>query len=885
MHEKLYSATYSGVAVYEFIHPKSSVMRRKKDGWVNATHILKVANFPKAKRTRILEKDVQTGVHEKVQGGYGKYQGTWVPLKRAIEIAQEFGVVNELTPVFDYISNGAITPPPAPKHHHATTASGTRKPRITKAAKLAAEAAALASASASTISPSGDSIHELSKQNLLKGIPGRRSYKKRKTSTETSGSPTLSSASSASSSSRKKKPKSSQLSHLPPPNYNNTLTPNSRNYTSNDNEQFKRTLRAPNQSPFSPVQPNNLNLLADDLDEDEDDDDDDDDEDDEEDENENIELESNTDKLGINHESFKPPSSFYNRIQHEPSTVEFMSEHDIDKALGSASDMNDLRRPSPLYFPNGPKNITFNSSNLLKSPNNQVIPQQSLLDKTYVKVLYNYFIETDSNQNVEMPSFITDEYNGFNVNQQIDNQGNTALHWACAMGDIRMCETLIQRGCDVRILNNAGEEPIVRAVSYANCYTRRAFNSLLDLLSSCLLDIDLNSRTLLHHIALATFDKNNLPSARYYTENLLVKIMELTQSNEVFIEFVNKQDIDGNTALHIMSVNNATKCVNILLGYNARIDLQNKLGDKASDYLSEKFTQEQSFLSNGNHYDSILRPFVPSFNASFSPYQPFSRNGNSYLEPFQNHINPTLNGAAGALLNINQSVLLAANHASTTSMKINQVSVEVINKLNDLSNSFDQEIAQKNDDIKELTLIVDQMDNDINKTSFDIKEGLRLFKLDNIEENDQEGMEKSIASQIEKETEGFAEKYELLAKLIDRSQAMNLAKIVQQYETDVLSLKEPEQETNLSDERIEKAINLTMLQLLRKKSVEVFIDIMTKPDLNIEKLDRYRKLISKLSNMPLSEVDSNLNNIEECLRRDASSTANASISNDDKENK
>ncbi|ODQ47226.1 hypothetical protein PICMEDRAFT_30738, partial [Pichia membranifaciens NRRL Y-2026] len=102
MHENLYSATYSGVAVYEFIHPKSSVMRRKKDGWVNATHILKVANFPKAKRTRILEKDVQTGVHEKVQGGYGKYQGTWVPLKRAVEIAQQFGVLNDLNPVFDY---------------------------------------------------------------------------------------------------------------------------------------------------------------------------------------------------------------------------------------------------------------------------------------------------------------------------------------------------------------------------------------------------------------------------------------------------------------------------------------------------------------------------------------------------------------------------------------------------------------------------------------------------------------------------------------------------------------------------------------------------------------------------------------------------------------
>ena len=35
----------------------------------------KVADFDKPQRTRILEREVQRGVHEKVQGGYGKYQG------------------------------------------------------------------------------------------------------------------------------------------------------------------------------------------------------------------------------------------------------------------------------------------------------------------------------------------------------------------------------------------------------------------------------------------------------------------------------------------------------------------------------------------------------------------------------------------------------------------------------------------------------------------------------------------------------------------------------------------------------------------------------------------------------------------------------------------
>lgn len=55
---------------------KEHVMRRRHDDWINATHILKAAGFDKPARTRILEREVQKELHEKVQGGYGKYQGS-----------------------------------------------------------------------------------------------------------------------------------------------------------------------------------------------------------------------------------------------------------------------------------------------------------------------------------------------------------------------------------------------------------------------------------------------------------------------------------------------------------------------------------------------------------------------------------------------------------------------------------------------------------------------------------------------------------------------------------------------------------------------------------------------------------------------------------------
>ncbi|KAK4148853.1 hypothetical protein C8A00DRAFT_19383 [Chaetomidium leptoderma] len=88
----IYSAVYSGVNVYEMEVNNIAVMRRQTDGWVNATQILKVAGVDKGRRTKILEKEIQIGEHEKVQGGYGKYQGTWIPFERGFEVCRQYGV-------------------------------------------------------------------------------------------------------------------------------------------------------------------------------------------------------------------------------------------------------------------------------------------------------------------------------------------------------------------------------------------------------------------------------------------------------------------------------------------------------------------------------------------------------------------------------------------------------------------------------------------------------------------------------------------------------------------------------------------------------------------------------------------------------------------------
>ncbi|KAI5300941.1 hypothetical protein KEM56_002081, partial [Ascosphaera pollenicola] len=162
---QIYSATYSGVPVYELRLGSESVMRRRLDGYINATHILKVAGLDKPARTRILEREVQKGIHQKVQGGYGKYQGTWIPLDIGRELARRTRILDRLLPIFDFDVSGA-SPPPVPKSSTnkakalrsltgpAAPSSGRRR----KAATTAGTAASTASSKRTTSAPTAAAV-------------------------------------------------------------------------------------------------------------------------------------------------------------------------------------------------------------------------------------------------------------------------------------------------------------------------------------------------------------------------------------------------------------------------------------------------------------------------------------------------------------------------------------------------------------------------------------------------------------------------------------------------------------------------------------------------------------------------------------------------------
>lgn len=104
---EVFTAAYSGVPVLEMTCRGVSVMRRRSDSALNATQILKVAGIQKGNRTKILEREILTGPHEKVQGGYGKYQGTWISYEIGLALCERHSVREVLAPLLELDTSSA----------------------------------------------------------------------------------------------------------------------------------------------------------------------------------------------------------------------------------------------------------------------------------------------------------------------------------------------------------------------------------------------------------------------------------------------------------------------------------------------------------------------------------------------------------------------------------------------------------------------------------------------------------------------------------------------------------------------------------------------------------------------------------------------------------
>ncbi|KAI0771480.1 apses-domain-containing protein [Trametes elegans] len=530
---QIFKATYSGIPVYEMMCKGVAVMRRRSDSWLNATQILKVAGFDKPQRTRILEREVQKGEHEKVQGGYGKYQGTWIPLERGLSLSKQYGCEVALRPIIDFQPE-AKSPPLAPKH---LVAAQSSKANIRRGGELAG---------ASVIST--------------------RSSKRTGQDVDASDIDTASIRASE----------------------DGTMTPSPSEATTSS-----RTPSPIRSSPGPPASTSNA------MDED-----------------------------------FPSPSP-------EPSRKR--KQRPIDDEVESIDGS---------FGPNG-ANLAMYGDQILE-----------------------YFI-SDSNQ---IPEILINPPPDFDPNMAIDDDGHTALHWASAMGRIRIVKLLLTAGADIYKVNKAGQTALMRSVMFANNYDVRKFPELYELLHKSTLNIDNSNRTVFHHIVDVAMSKGKTHAARYYMETVLQRLADFPQE---LADIINFQDEDGETALTMAARCRSKRLVKLLLDHGADPKIANRDGKTTEDYILE----DERFRSS---------PLLPS--------RPL---------PFRAGDVPSANGASAFSFLPSASDRLSLHYSVTGQKVATRCVSDVTMMLDSLAASFDQELKEKDRDLTQANALLGNIQTEI----------------------------------------------------------------------------------------------------------------------------------------------------------------------------
>lgn len=199
---------------------------------------------------------------------------------------------------------------------------------------------------------------------------------------------------------------------------------------------------------------------------------------------------------------------------------------------------------------------------------------------SYGDQVLEYFI-SDTNQ---IPHILIHPPADFDPNMAIDDDGHTALHWASAMGRIRVVKLLLTAGADVFRVNKAGQTALMRSVMFANNYDVRKFPELYELLQKSTLNIDNSNRTVFHHIVDVAMSKGKTHAARYYMETVLDKLADYPRE---LADIINFQDEDGETALTLAARCRSKRLVKILIDHGADPKIRNRDGKSAEDYILE----------------------------------------------------------------------------------------------------------------------------------------------------------------------------------------------------------------------------------------------------------------------------------------------------------
>ncbi|MCJ1400339.1 transcriptional regulator swi6 [Xylographa trunciseda] len=543
---QIYTAVYSGVQVYEMEVNRIAVMRRRHDSWLNATQILKVAGIEKGKRTKVLEKEILAGEHEKVQGGYGKYQGTWINYKRGREFCQQYGVEELLRPLLEYdmgqdgVTQAGQGAQETPTKEQAMAAQRKKmmynggvenrppaqSPNGTFFQKISASAAS--------------AVNAINKARFDSPGPRPGSGNKRP------APPVKRSSQQMIGSQESAFPGSSQQS------MESLHTDGSFGI----NGQLEPAFGAHATPYFTNPQLQNSEIQ-------------------------------------------EPP-----RKRARPSSSQGPLTQELSG--GYERSMRDITPTEPnesfLYAPQNYMQANMDHTIIGVQPLPQPTSKSSLEKMGLLLDLFRQPSQVDFSDHETLRRL-----SGEDLDIPIDGTAHTALHWASALARTSLLRTLITKGASIFRVNGGGETALIRAAITANNYQDRTFPELLELLGPTIEMRDGRGRTVLHHIAFTSAIKGRSPCCRYYLESLLEFVVrqgsstnsqqnsfnggsELTTKPKAIglarflSEIVNATDLSGDTALNLAARIGNKSIIQQLLEVGADPTIANRGGLKPTDF-------------------------------------------------------------------------------------------------------------------------------------------------------------------------------------------------------------------------------------------------------------------------------------------------------------
>lgn len=601
-------ATYAETDVYEcYIRGFESriVMRRTADDWVNITQVFKIAQFSKTQRTKVLEKESNDMRHEKVQGGYGRFQGTWIPLENAKYMVSKYNIRD---PVVSTIIGFQFDPhnPPVKRSKNSVLKRSSPNGRITSPSSYnktpkkkqfgSSAMARKTKKNAGLLQPNPSPL-----QNLVFQTPQQAHLTAQNANTTVSQAANdketpMTMGYSATQKPLQFYPVPTSLSHpqkIPRNNHHS----NANFHNGTDSQSFLTFIpEGPNQGVFStqdqahqsvpnitvngsmkhPPKKRRADSNVDPAMKDD--------------------AFLNQDKTQQNFKMMKQqmwqnihpkhlpqtsPKTMYpvatsNTTHSNTSSMEMFSTQDNPTPMSSRSST-----PQPFSgIPTAPATAVENDD-LVHAELEQMSVEE--YKETILQVLSS---EDGSDKDYALPSQMYHPPSSLDINFEIDDQGHTPLHWATAMANIPLIKLLIALNGNVLQSNSKGFNCITKSIFYNNCFKAGSFPEIVSLLRICLVTPDSNGRLPLHYLVELSVNKSKDPVViNSYMDSI---IQNLGQDDYTLLRMsLNFQDNLGNTVLHLAALNLNLELCNKLCYLGSSMDITNYDNETPASILAK----------------------------------------------------------------------------------------------------------------------------------------------------------------------------------------------------------------------------------------------------------------------------------------------------------